>query len=35
VRNVNRRPVIDSFSPEKKFEMDENSSQRVCSNISA
>jgi hypothetical protein len=26
VRNVNRKPVIDSFSPDKKFEMDENSS---------
>jgi flagellar basal body-associated protein FliL len=26
VRNVNRKPLIDSFSPEKKSEMDENSS---------
>jgi hypothetical protein len=26
VRNVNRKPVIDSFSPEKNYEMDENSS---------
>jgi hypothetical protein len=26
VRNVNRKPVIDSFSPDKMFEMDENSS---------
>ena len=26
VRNTNRKPVIDSFNPEKKFEMDENSS---------
>jgi hypothetical protein len=26
VRNVNRKPVIDSFSPEKKVDMDENSS---------
>jgi hypothetical protein len=26
VRNVNRKPVIDSSSPDKKFEMDENSS---------
>jgi hypothetical protein len=26
VRNVNRKPIIDTFSPDKKFEMDENSS---------
>jgi hypothetical protein len=26
VRNVNRKPIVDSFSPEKSFEMDENSS---------
>jgi hypothetical protein len=26
VRNVNRKPAIDSFGPDKKFEMDENSS---------
>jgi hypothetical protein len=26
VRNTNRKPVIDSFNPEKKFEMDENTS---------
>jgi len=26
VKNVNRKPVIDSFEPEKKFTMDENSS---------
>jgi len=26
VRNVNRKPIIDSFSPDSKFEMDENSS---------
>jgi hypothetical protein len=26
VRNVNRKPIIDSFSPEKTYEMDENSS---------
>ena len=26
VKNVNRKPVIDTFSPERKFTMDENSS---------
>jgi hypothetical protein len=26
VKNVNRKPIIDSFEPEKKIEMDENSS---------
>jgi hypothetical protein len=34
VKNVDRKPVIDSFDPEKKFEMDENSSATFTVNAS-